>query len=189
LDLRALLCIQELNNVETLWLREPTHVVFGNEELVLSLWWRDQRTQEIDLVLSDGPTGREGILSLLALLCSRLSLVDRSLSSGLAPGGELLLSCNGSGLVLLTGEFLLLREVLFALLVAVGSLLALLLDFFDEYLLFVLQLSVPGLGRGLCFSVLSFLCLLLSRLGSLGNMLFLFGEGLAFCAEGGLLLL
>lgn len=183
------LCIHELDDVETLRLCEPTHVVFGNEELVLALRRRDQRAKEIDLVLADEPADLEGVLALLALLCSCLSFVDCSLSSSLTPGTQLLLSCNCLRLVFLAGELLLFCEILFALLEAVGGFLALLLDFFDEDLLLVLELFVPGFEGGLCFSMLTILCLLLSRLGRLGNVLFLLGKGLTLCPESSLLLL
>lgn len=134
----------------------------GNEELVGSVRWGDQGAQEIDFVLADGSPGLEGVLTLLALLCGLLSLLDCSLSSSLTPSSELLLSGSGSGLVLLAGKFLLLLEIFLALFITVSGLLSLLLYFLNKYLLFVLQLSVPCFSCSLSLGVLAFLRLLLS---------------------------
>jgi len=114
LNLWAILGIHKLNNIEAFWLSEPAHVVPGDKELVLAIRGSDESTEEVNFVLSNEPPGSEGILALLALLGCLLTLVNCSLSSGLPPGCELLLSCGGSCLVLLARELLLFLEFLLA---------------------------------------------------------------------------
>lgn len=73
--------VQVLDDVEPLWLREPSGSILGIiEELIVALltWRGDQIAQEVYLVLPNGPFLFKRFLPLLALLCRFLSHLPRS---------------------------------------------------------------------------------------------------------------
>lgn len=189
LNLRAVLGIHELNDVEAFRLREPAHVVLGDEELVLTIRWRHEGAQEVDFILSDVSARSEGILTLFALLSSFLHLVNCSLPSRLLLSSQFFFSGDGLRLVLLARYLLLFLQLLLALLEALRNFLPLMLDFLKQHLLLVLDLFLSRLRLRLGLCQLLLFNLLLFRLGALRDLLLLLRQRLSLRPERGLLLL